>query len=151
MASRQTYPAADRAQEGRAVTKQIKVPDAGHPISIDVGTVRVVARVGDTVIADTSAALTMREAGYPPVHYIPLDDVVPGMLRTSASDSYCPYKGDASYYDVVLPGGKELKDAVALSAHPYRLAVDDIEFVALGVSEGGPVAASVDLVEPGCA
>jgi uncharacterized protein (DUF427 family) len=94
------------------VTKEIKVPDAKRPISIDAGTIRVVARAGDTVIADTSAALTLREAGYPPVHYIPLGDVVPGILRSSTSHSYCPYKGNASYYDVVLPGGKELADAV---------------------------------------
>jgi uncharacterized protein (DUF427 family) len=107
------------------VTKEIKVPDANHPISIDPGTVRVVARVGDTVIADTNAALTLREAAYPPVHYIPLDDVVPGTLRASTSDSYCPYKGDASYYDVVLPDGQELADAVWTYHAPYP-AVDAI-------------------------
>ena len=101
------------------MTKEIKVPDANHPISIDAGTVRVVARVGDTVIADTSAALTLREAAYPPVHYIPLDDVVPGTLRASTSDSYCPYKGDASYYDVVLPDGNVLADAVWTYRDPY--------------------------------
>ena len=107
------------------MTKEIKVPDANHPISIDPGTVRVVARVGDTVIADTNAALTLREAAYPPVHYIPLDDVVPGTLRASTSDSYCPYKGDASYYDVVLPDGQELADAVWTYHAPYP-AVDAI-------------------------
>jgi uncharacterized protein (DUF427 family) len=107
------------------VTKEIKVPDANHPISIDANPVRVVARVGDTVIADTSAALTLREAAYPPVHYIPLDDVVPGTLRDSKSDSYCPYKGDASYYDVVLPDGKELADVVWTYQAPYP-AVDAI-------------------------
>jgi uncharacterized protein (DUF427 family) len=107
------------------VTKQVKVPDANHPISIDAGSARVVARVGDTVIADTGAALTLREAGYPPVRYIPLDDVVPGTLRPSTADSYCPYKGDASYYDVVLPGGKELADAVWTYQAPYP-AVDAI-------------------------
>jgi uncharacterized protein (DUF427 family) len=107
------------------VTKEIKVPDANHPISIDAGTVRVVARVGDTVIADTSSALTLREAAYPPVHYIPLDDVVPGALRASTSDTYCPYKGDASYYDVVLPDGQELADAVWTYQAPYP-AVDAI-------------------------
>ena len=101
------------------MTKQVKLPDANHPISIDADTARVVARVADTVIADTSAALTLREAGYPPVHYIPLDDVAPGVLRPSTSDSYCPYKGDASYYDVVLPGGKELADAVWTYQAPY--------------------------------
>jgi uncharacterized protein (DUF427 family) len=101
------------------VTNQIKVPDADHPITIDADTVRVVARVGDTVIADTSAALTLREAGYPPVRYIPLDDVVPGTLRPSTSHSYCPYKGDASYYDVVLPDGTELVGAVWTYRAPY--------------------------------
>jgi uncharacterized protein (DUF427 family) len=107
------------------VTKEIKIPDAKHPISIDAGTIRVVARAGDTVIADTSRALILREAEYPPVYYIPLDDVVPGVLRPSTSDSYCPYKGDASYYDVVLPGGEELADAVWTYQAPYP-AVDTI-------------------------
>ena len=107
------------------MTKEIKVPDANHPISIEAGPTRVVARVGDTVIADTSAALTLREAEYPPVHYIPLADVVPGILRPSRSDSYCPYKGDASYYDVVLPAGEELADAVWTYQAPYP-AVDAI-------------------------
>jgi uncharacterized protein (DUF427 family) len=100
--------------------KDIKVPDADHPISIEADTVRVVARVADTVVADTSTALTMREASYPPVQYIPLDDVVPGVLRPSASGSYCPYKGDASYYDVVLPDGEELTDAVWTYRAPYQ-------------------------------
>lgn len=107
------------------MTKQIKLPDANHPISIDADTTRVAARVGDTVIADTSAALTLREAGYPPVHYIPFDDVVPGTLRPSTSHSYCPYKGDAAYFDVVLPSGKELADAVWTYQSPYP-AVDAI-------------------------
>jgi uncharacterized protein (DUF427 family) len=101
------------------VTKEIKVPSEDHPITIDADGVRVVARVGDTVIADTNAALTLREAGYPPVHYIPFADVVPGTLRPSTSDSYCPYKGDASYYDVVLPDGKELRDAAWTYRTPY--------------------------------
>jgi uncharacterized protein (DUF427 family) len=107
------------------VSKEIKIPNAGHPITIDTGTVRVVARVGDTVIADTSAALTMREASYPPVHYIPLDDVVLDMLRPSTSKTYCPYKGDASYYDIVLPDGTEVADAVWTYRAPYP-AVDPI-------------------------
>jgi uncharacterized protein (DUF427 family) len=107
------------------VTNEIKVPDAHHPITIDAETVRVVARVADTVIADTSGALTLREAGYPPVHYIPLDDVVQARLRPSTSHSYCPYKGDASYYDVVLPDGTKLVDAAWTYPSPYT-AVDAI-------------------------
>jgi uncharacterized protein (DUF427 family) len=107
------------------VTKEIKIPNAQHPITIDAHPGRVVARVGDTVIADSSDALTLREAGYPPVQYIPLDDVVPDTLRPSATHSYCPYKGDASYYDVVLPDKTELPDAVWTYPSPYP-AVDAI-------------------------
>jgi uncharacterized protein (DUF427 family) len=99
--------------------KEIRVPDKAHPITIDRDTDRVVARVGDVVVADTTAALTLREAGYPPVHYIPLTDVVPGTLRPSRTRSYCPYKGDAAYYDVVLPGGRQIVDAVWSYPTPY--------------------------------
>jgi hypothetical protein len=61
-------------------TRAVLIPGPDHPITIDADadTVRVVARVGDTVIADTKAALTLHETGYPPVQYVPLDDVVPG-------------------------------------------------------------------------
>jgi uncharacterized protein (DUF427 family) len=107
------------------VTNEIKVPSASHPITIDADTARVVARVGDTVIADTRAALTLREAGYPPVHYVALGDVVAGTLRPSRSRSYCPHKGDVSYYDVVLPDGTELLDAASTYAAPHP-AVDAI-------------------------
>ena len=101
------------------MSNEIKVPDADHPITIDADTARVTVRVGGAVIADTNAALTLREAGYSPVHYIPLDDVVPGMLGPSSSHSYCPYKGDASYYDVVLPDGTELADVAWSYPTPF--------------------------------
>ena len=102
------------------MSDDIKVPDAGHPITIDTDTVQVVARVGNSVIAETKAALTLREAGHPAVYYIPVDDVVPGALRPSAAQSYCPYKGDASYYDIVLADGTELADAVWTYRAPYQ-------------------------------
>jgi uncharacterized protein (DUF427 family) len=50
--------------------KLIKVPDATHPITIEADTTRVVARVGDTVIADTREAITLHEHGYASVYYI---------------------------------------------------------------------------------
>jgi uncharacterized protein (DUF427 family) len=99
--------------------KLIKVPDAAHPITIEADTARVVARVGDTVIADTRDALTLREHGFAPVSYIPLSDVVPGRLRPSSSESYCPYKGDASHYVIVLPDGEVFTDAVWTYRNPY--------------------------------
>lgn len=116
---------------------EIKVPGGNHPISIDPGTVRVVARVDDTLIAYTCSRLILRETGYPPVYYTPLGDVVPGRLRPSTSDSWCRGKGDASYYDIVLPDGKELADAAWMYRTPYP-AVDAI---------AGHVAFSTDRVK----
>jgi uncharacterized protein (DUF427 family) len=43
----------------------------------------IVVRASAQVIADTTSALTMREAAYPPVHYIPLTDLDQTMLRRS--------------------------------------------------------------------
>ena len=59
------------------------------------------------------------------MQYVPLDDVVPGVLRPSSSHSYCPYKGDASYYDVVVADGRKLADAAWTYRDPYA-AVDAI-------------------------
>jgi uncharacterized protein (DUF427 family) len=42
------------------------------------------------------------------------------MLRPSSTETYCPYKGDASYYDIVLPGGEALPNAVWTYRNPYR-------------------------------
>jgi uncharacterized protein (DUF427 family) len=97
----------------------IKVPGAEHAIAIDADTARVVVRVGDAVIADSGDALTLREAGYAPVYYLPLSSVVTGVLQPSSSKTYCPYKGDASYYDIVLPGGETLVDVVWTYREPY--------------------------------
>ena len=99
-------------------TQEPKIPGPDHPITIDPTGVRVVARVGAHVIAETTSALTLREAGYPPVQYIPLDDVDQTLLAATATQTYCPYKGDASYYSIVLADG-ELTDAVWSYREPY--------------------------------
>lgn len=100
------------------MTRQARIPGPDHPITIEASPARVVARIGDTVIADTTSALTLREAGYPPVHYIPLADVEPTVLRRSGTTTYCPYKGEASYYHITLPG-QELTDVVWTYETPY--------------------------------
>jgi uncharacterized protein (DUF427 family) len=94
-----------------------KIPGPNHPITIEPTGVRVVAYVGSHMIADTRAALTLREANYPPVQYIPLEDVDQTLLETSTTQTYCPYKGDASYYNIALPG---LADAVWAYRTPYE-------------------------------
>jgi uncharacterized protein (DUF427 family) len=76
-------------------------------------------RSGSVVLADTHCALEMREAAYPIVFYIPLDDVDQRHLRRSDHHTYCPYKGDASYYDIIDAGGNDLPAAVWYYADPY--------------------------------
>jgi len=99
-------------------TREPRIPGPDHPITIEKTGVRVVARVGGQVVADSTRALTLREAAYPPVQYIPLDDVDPALLAPSATETYCPYKGDASYYSLTL-SGNELTDAVWSYREPY--------------------------------
>ncbi|MFL6026339.1 MAG: DUF427 domain-containing protein, partial [Friedmanniella sp.] len=77
-------------------------------------------RVGDTVVAETTAALTLREASYPEVQYVPLGENDPALLQPSKHHSYCPYKGRASYYSLVVPeASADLSDAVWTYETPY--------------------------------
>ena len=101
-------------------TREPKIPGPDHPITIEATGARVVARVGAHVVADTTRALTLREANYPPVQYIPLDDVDQTLLAASATQTYCPYKGDASYYSVTLPGGQDTEDRLTDAVWSYR-------------------------------
>jgi uncharacterized protein (DUF427 family) len=104
-------------------TRETKIPGPDHPITVEATGVRVVARVGTHVVADTTRALTLREANYPPVQYIPLDDVDQTLLTDSATRTYCPYKGDASYYSLAFTDGGRT-DAVWFYPEPYDAVAD---------------------------
>jgi uncharacterized protein (DUF427 family) len=86
----------------------IKIPGPDHPISIEANSSRVVVTVGGKVIADTRAALTLREASYPAVQYFPRGDVDMAALTRSEHKTYCPYKGDASYYSIPAGGDRSI-------------------------------------------
>jgi uncharacterized protein (DUF427 family) len=88
--------------------KRIKLPGADHPISIQRNPARVVVSVAGQVVADTRNALTLREASYPPVQYIPGEDVDFSQLERTDHTTYCPYKGDCSYYTVPAGGSKSV-------------------------------------------
>jgi uncharacterized protein (DUF427 family) len=70
------------------------------------------------VIADTSRALTVREASYPPVQYIPRSDVDLAALQRTGHATYCPYKGDCAYYSIPA-GGERSVNAVWTYEAPY--------------------------------
>jgi uncharacterized protein (DUF427 family) len=98
--------------------RQIKTPGPDHPITIEANPARVVVTVAGHVVADTQRAVTLREAQYPPVQYIPLADVDMSLLQASDTTSYCPYKGDASYYSIAA-GGERSVDAVWTYEKPF--------------------------------
>ncbi|MGB8907542.1 MAG: DUF427 domain-containing protein [Candidatus Cybelea sp.] len=105
--------------------KPMKIPGPNHPISIEANPSRVVVKAGGKVIADTQDALTLREASYPPVQYIPSRDVVMAELKRSEHTTYCPFKGDASYYSIPA-GGDRSVNAVWTYEAPFE-AVAQIE------------------------
>jgi len=98
--------------------KQIKLPGPDHPISIEHNPVRVVVSVAGRMTADTGNALTLREADYSPVQYIPREDVDFAQLERTDHATYCPYKGDCNYYSVPA-GGRKSVNAVWSYEDPF--------------------------------
>src|ERR1700722_13216766 len=99
--------------------KQMKIPGPDHPISIVANPSRVTVVVGGRVVADTRSALTLREASYPAVEYIPRRDVDMSALIRSEHRSYCPYKGDAAYFSIPA-GGSRAADAAWTYESPFE-------------------------------
>ncbi len=95
-----------------------KIPGPDHPITVEPNPRRIIVTLGDRTIADTTAALTLREANYPPVHYIPRQDADMAALARSHTTSYCPYKGEASYFSIATDG-KQSVDAIWTYETPY--------------------------------
>ena len=82
----------------------MKTPGPDHPITVAPAERRMRARIGGHVIADSAKAVVLQEASYAPVVYFPRDDVETGFLSRTAKSTHCPYKGDASYYSIMLDG-----------------------------------------------
>jgi len=99
---------------------------AQTPITITPTGGRVVVTVAGKVIADSKNALTLKEATYPAVQYIPRADVDMALLARSDRKTYCPYKGDASYYGIPA-GGERGRNAVWTyeDAYPAVAAIKD--------------------------
>jgi uncharacterized protein (DUF427 family) len=109
--------------------KPVKVPGPDHPITIQANPKRVVVSVAGKVIADTKSALTLKEASYPGVQYIPRRDVNMSLLERTQHGTYCPYKGDCSYYSIPA-GGARSTNAVWSYEKPYAAVSAIQEYVA---------------------
>ncbi|MBR0774013.1 DUF427 domain-containing protein [Bradyrhizobium diazoefficiens] len=96
----------------------MKLPGPDHPITITQNPRRVRVTAGDIVIAETSKALTLKEAKYPAVQYVPREDANMALLERTDRTTHCPYKGDASYFSVKA-GGKTLDNAIWTYETPF--------------------------------
>jgi uncharacterized protein (DUF427 family) len=96
----------------------MKIPGPDHPITVTPNPKRVRVSAGGVVIADTARALTLKEASYPAVQYIPREDADMTRLSRTERTTHCPYKGDANYFSVTADG-KALDNAALTYEAPF--------------------------------
>jgi uncharacterized protein (DUF427 family) len=96
----------------------MKLPGPDHPITITKNPRRVRVSAGGAVIAETAKALTLKEAEYPAVQYVPREDANMALLERTDRVTHCPYKGDASYYSIKADG-KTLDNAIWSYETPF--------------------------------
>ena len=106
----------------KAMNKPVKIPGPDHPITVTKTPARVVVKAGGKIIGDSRNALTLKEGSYPAVQYIPRVDVDMTQLRRTEHTTYCPYKGDASYYS--LPNAENAVWTYE-TPHPAMAAIKD--------------------------
>jgi uncharacterized protein (DUF427 family) len=109
--------------------RQARIPGADHPISLIHNPSRVIVQVAGAIVADSREALTLNESHYPPVQYIPRKDVDMNMLQRTDFTTYCPYKGDCTYYSIPAGGDRSI-NAVWTYETPYSAVADIKDYVA---------------------
>ncbi len=107
----------------------MKLPGPDHPITIAPNNNRVRVSFAGHVIADTTRALTLREASYKPVQYIPRADVNMSLLVRTDHRTHCPYKGDASYF-TIKAAGRSVENAVWSYEQPFQAMAEIREYLA---------------------
>jgi uncharacterized protein (DUF427 family) len=109
--------------------KPVLQPGPDHPITITPNPDHIVVTVAGKVVADTRRALTLQEPTYPAVQYIPIEDVERSLLERTETASYCPFKGDASYYSIPAGGTKSV-DAIWVYEQPHDAVAEIKDHVA---------------------
>jgi uncharacterized protein (DUF427 family) len=74
--------------------------DNYHRIDIRPTSRHLVVRHGDRIVADTTSPLALYESGFAPRWYVPRADVDESALTAAKEQTFCPYKGVCSYYDI---------------------------------------------------
>jgi uncharacterized protein (DUF427 family) len=109
--------------------KEIKIPGPDHPIAISPAEGKVRVTVAGRIVAESTRALRLEEKGYPPVYYLPRSDADMSLLARTTHNTYCPYKGDSTYYGIPI-GGTKSEYAVWTYEKPYEAVADIKEHLA---------------------
>lgn len=107
----------------------MKEPGPDHPIAIEPNTRHVSVRFHGKKIAETDRAMTLREADYPRVEYVPREDANMQFFEKTTHSTHCPYKGDASYFTLHADGERS-ENAVWSYERPYPPAAAIESFLA---------------------
>lgn len=122
---------------------QESVWDYPRPPALERSDRHIVIEHRGRVIADTRGAFRVLETSHPPTYYLPPSDIARGVLRPARGSSWCEWKGQATYWDVVVGDAvlervawsypqpmarfAALRDHVAFYAAPFdRCLVDDM-------------------------
>jgi uncharacterized protein (DUF427 family) len=88
--------------------------DAYHRIDIRRSERHLVVTAGERTVADTQRSLVLYESGFAPRWYVPREDIDDGALTPVSKQTFCPYKGLCSYWDI-----GEATRAVWAYSEPY--------------------------------
>jgi uncharacterized protein (DUF427 family) len=113
------------SSEGR----EIRIPGPDHPITTSPTEGRVRVMVAGRIVAESTRALRLEEKGYLPVYYLPRSDADTSLLVRTTHRTYCPYKGDASYYSIPI-GGTKSENSVWTYEEPYGAVAGIKEYLA---------------------
>jgi uncharacterized protein (DUF427 family) len=109
--------------------KEVKVPGPDHPINISQAEGKVRVTVAGRMIAESKRALRLEEKGYPPLYYLPRSDADMSLLVRTEHRTYCPYKGDCTYYSIPI-GGAKSENAVWTYERPHEAVAKIKEYLA---------------------
>jgi uncharacterized protein (DUF427 family) len=109
--------------------KEVKIPGPDHPITISPAEGSLRVTVAGRIVAESKRALRLEEKGYPPVYYLPRSDADISLLERTEHYTYCPYKGDCTYYSIPI-GGTKSENAVWTYERPHEAVADIKEYLA---------------------
>jgi uncharacterized protein (DUF427 family) len=109
--------------------KEIKISGPDHPVTISPAEGKVRVTVAGRIVAESAQALRLEEKGYPSVYYLPRNDADMSLLVRTTHYTYCPYKGDCTYYSIPI-GGSKSEYAVWTYEKPYEAVANIKEYLA---------------------